>query len=84
MKCECGSERFSAHQQCYHDVIVDENGNFEKDDGIYQSNNPYGPFTCIECDREYEELTEPVIDFGKRRKNLLKAQKSIKDDFPAK
>lgn len=59
MKCECGNDKFVAHQQCYHDIIVDGNGNFESDKGIYESNSPYGPFTCTECDKEYEELKEP-------------------------
>jgi hypothetical protein len=56
MACECGNDKFTAHQVVYHDVTVDEHGTFIKDEGIYESNTPYGPFTCTECDKEYEEL----------------------------
>jgi len=27
-RCVCGNTRFLAHQQCYHDVIVDSGNNF--------------------------------------------------------
>jgi hypothetical protein len=56
----CHSESFTAHQLCYHDVKVDGHGEFEQDNGIYESSNPYGPFTCTECDSEFEEL--PVAE----------------------
>lgn len=56
MKCVCGNDRFFAHQVCYHDVIVDDNNLFEEDDGIYYCMTPYGPYTCTECGREYDEL----------------------------
>ena len=52
----CGNETFTAHQQCYHDIKVDGHGEFLGDEGIYESGKPYGPFTCPECDTEYEEL----------------------------
>lgn len=62
MKCVCGNDRFFAHQVCYHDVIVDEDGEFLDNDegmylnGIYASDKPYGPFVCDVCGREYDEL----------------------------
>lgn len=45
------------------DVICDEYGNFDSDitegleSAIYDSEKPYGPFTCVECGEEYDELT---------------------------
>lgn len=55
-KCECGNNKFVAHQRCYHDIVVDGSNNFESDKGIYESETPYGPYTCTECDKEYDEL----------------------------
>jgi hypothetical protein len=57
-KCVCGCDAFNAHQLTRHDVVVDGNGSFLEDKGIYNSENPYGPFTCIKCNAEYEELRE--------------------------
>ena len=60
-KCsECGNNNFTAHQQCYHDVEVDEYGNFSKDKGIYESSTPYGPFSCTKCGKEFGELPKEV------------------------
>lgn len=56
MNCECGGDHFMAHQIIRHDIIVDAKGNFLADSGIYDSEKPYGPFTCITCGREYDEL----------------------------
>ena len=56
-KCRCGNELFGAHQQARHDVVVDASGIFQRDIGIYDSENPYGPYTCTKCGAEYEELT---------------------------
>ena len=58
MKCKCGNGRFWAYQVCYHDVFVDEHGVFEEDDGVYDSEAPYGPFICTACGADYDELTE--------------------------
>ena len=62
--CECGNLEFSAHQQCYLDVIVDEHGEFMRNpnndaaEAVYESSTPYGPFTCEKCGKEYNELTD--------------------------
>lgn len=62
MKCECGNNEFSGHQQVYVDVVVDEHGNFDRnlcesiEDSIYEAGRPYGPFTCTKCGKEYEDL----------------------------
>lgn len=56
-KCEkCGNDRFTARQQCYHDVIVDRFGQFEEDVEVTDSSKPYGPFQCTECQAEYNEI----------------------------
>lgn len=58
MKCKCGSDRFMAHQICRHDVVVNDHGVWLEDRGIYDSEKPYGPFTCMDCGQEYDELPE--------------------------
>ena len=60
--CPCGSEQFTAHQLCRHDVVVDNEGNFESDAGIYDSERPYGPFGCVRCGREYSSLEDLDAD----------------------
>ena len=57
-KCRCGCERFNAHQLARHDVVVDVNGIFQEDRGIYDAEHPYGPFTCCQCNEVYEDLDE--------------------------
>lgn len=64
MVCKvCGGKEFSANQVCYHEIIVDADGEFVKNDertflnGIYDAEKPYGPFTCVACGKIYEELT---------------------------
>jgi rubredoxin len=57
-RCVCGNTRFMAHQLCRHDVVVDGSNNFERDDGIYDSETPYGPYQCTQCNAEYDELNE--------------------------
>jgi len=64
MKCKkCGGDRFSAHQACYLDVIVDDENNFLENDApsadaaIYESSKPYGPYTCKKCGTEVDELS---------------------------
>ena len=65
MKCKCcGNERFIGHQVIRADVIVDGNEAFAEnlfgglESHIYDSENPYGPFTCTKCGAEYEKLSE--------------------------
>lgn len=53
----CGSVEFMAHQLCRHDVVVTFAGNepvFSEDKGIYDSEEPYGPYTCIHCGYEFD------------------------------
>ena len=63
MPCpECGNKEFNAHQKCRMDVVVDDQGDFirnQNDDAaaaIYDSETPYGPFTCTECGNEFDPL----------------------------
>ena len=62
MRCKCGNNRFYAHQLIRLDVVVDENGAFDRnlydnaEAAIYDAEKPYGPFTCTVCNREYDEL----------------------------
>lgn len=57
-RCSCGNNRFSAHQQCYHDIIVDGNNFFEQNVGCDEAETPYGPYQCTRCDKEYEDLDD--------------------------
>jgi len=60
--CEEGCSKFIARQRCYHDIIVDNDNNFIQNDAlpgqssIYESEIPYGPYTCVKCGKEYDEL----------------------------
>ena len=63
-RCKCGCNRFYAHQVVHMDVIVDADGMFLDNipDGIesaiYEAGTPFGPFQCVECGAEYDEITE--------------------------
>jgi len=65
-RCHCGSTGFTAHQQCYNDVIVDSNNIFQADLGCYESEKPYGLYCCIECGGVYEDLgeLEDIVENG--------------------
>lgn len=62
MACpRCGHRYFIAHQVWYADVIVDDQNNvIGEADGypgcIYETGRPYGPYVCVNCRAEYEEL----------------------------
>ena len=61
-KCTCGNQEFHAHQVCHHDVIVDGDGNWLRElckNSVYESDNPLGPFRCIKCNKEYDEIPLP-------------------------
>jgi len=60
-RCSCGNGEFYAHQVCHMDIVCDGGGewvrNTPSDDSCcYESINPFGPFTCTKCRKEYEEL----------------------------
>lgn len=54
----CGNNHFMAHQVVRMDVMVDGDNNFEDAGEIYDSEKPYGPYTCTKCNREYDDLAE--------------------------
>lgn len=56
MLCECGNDRFYAGQRCHYSVIVDEYGTWEENVCCEDSDDPYGPFTCTKCSKEYDDL----------------------------
>lgn len=58
----CGNIAFSAHQQSYHDVIVDKDNTFVMDAGVYESEDPYGPYTCTMCGAEFDELDPATLE----------------------
>ena len=63
MRCKCGNDKFYAHQLVYLDVTVDESGEFHSNlediaAAIYDSERPYGPYTCTKCAAEYDTLTD--------------------------
>lgn len=63
MGCECGNTEFYAHQLCRMNVVVDADNEWlrnspEDNSACYDFETPYGPFTCTECKKEYEELPE--------------------------
>lgn len=60
MVCICGNDEFYAHQVVRMDIIVDKDNYFVKglENGIYDSEIPYGPYTCTKCGKEYDELCD--------------------------
>ena len=57
MKClKCGNDKFVAHQLVRMDIVVDENNNFLEQGEIYDSETPYGPYTCTKCGKEYDNI----------------------------
>lgn len=65
MRCRhCNNNQFIGHQILRTDVLVDEEGNFADnlpgglESHVYDSEKPYGPFTCTKCGAEYDELPE--------------------------
>lgn len=64
MACKCGGNRFVAHQRVYVDVVVDgdnyflENCGKDTDDAIYEAEDPYGPYTCLKCEKVDDDLPQ--------------------------
>lgn len=68
-QCECGCTEFYAHQVCHLDVVVDgdnewlRNPDNDTDAAIYHSGTPFGPYTCVSCGEEYDDIKDiPGID----------------------
>lgn len=67
MKCKkCGHDEFNGHQLTRSNVVVDESGRFlrnHSDDpakDIYDLERPYGPFKCLKCGAECDEMDESM------------------------
>ena len=59
-KCECGCDKFYAKQIVRMDILVNGRGDFIENATDYpeDAENPYGPFECVVCGREYETLDD--------------------------
>lgn len=60
---ECGCTEFYARRRCTLDIKVDGDNEFldgvHPDDvgaDIYDAEDPFGPYECVECGAEYDEL----------------------------
>lgn len=58
---KCGCNKFHGHQLVRMDVICtsqgfEENVHNDISQDIYDSEQPYGPFSCVDCGQEYEDL----------------------------
>jgi DNA-directed RNA polymerase subunit RPC12/RpoP len=61
MPCpHCGSDRFIARQRLYADVIVDSSNSVVDSIGTSDCDDPYGPYTCATCGKDFEELPRPT------------------------
>jgi len=60
--CECGSQRVNADRLIRVEIIVDENNMFVENIAggdavsIVDDKPPEGPYTCVECECEYDTL----------------------------
>lgn len=60
----CSGTKFTGHQLVRTFVYVNEYGNYMEDlpggieANVYDSEKPYGPFECVGCGKEYDELPE--------------------------
>lgn len=68
MKCSvCNHAKFFGHQVVHTNIVCDEKGSFYSntknglDAEVYEFREPFGPFQCVFCGAEYEELTPVVL-----------------------
>lgn len=58
----CGGTEFTAHQIVRMDIVVDGDNEYvgpvspDCAADIYDSEEPYGPYRCVSCGAEYDEL----------------------------
>jgi|TARA_Y100000034_G_scaffold131097_1_gene191055 DNA-directed RNA polymerase subunit RPC12/RpoP len=70
MVCECGNNKFYAHQQFRANITVDGSNFFDDVTGnsldlsIYDTGEPYGPYECTKCGKAYDELPEDIVPDG--------------------
>lgn len=59
---DCGHEEFSGNQICRVNVVVDAKNNFIRNQektmeaSVYDADNPYGMYSCLNCGKEYEDV----------------------------
>ena len=62
-KCpKCGNKTFSARQQCYHDIVVDDDNDFVREIEVTDASKPYGPYECMNCGHEIDDLDDLADD----------------------
>lgn len=57
----CGNSKFFGNQVCHTDVLVDGDGHFVEDAGVYHADRPFGPFQCACCGATYEDLEKGTL-----------------------
>lgn len=73
----CGHNKFSANQCVRVNIVVDSDGQFlsnreeNMENAVYDSEDPYGSFSCLNCDIDYEDITE-THKFQTNLRELLK------------
>jgi DNA-directed RNA polymerase subunit RPC12/RpoP len=78
MSCpKCGNKVFEAHQLCRHNIVVDNSNNWQSNIDIYDSETPYGPYTCTECSAEYSELP---LDIDEETEQIEEIEKELGND----
>lgn len=83
MACKCGSNEFSAFQVCRHDIVVDSQNNYirglcgQADQDIYDSDDPYGPYTCMRCHTQYDDIPQDKCEHCKGFGFLLSTRYDI-------
>lgn len=55
---KCGGTRFYANQVQRCDVIVDGKNNWVENHGCYDAEDPFGPYTCVQCGKKFDSLDE--------------------------
>jgi DNA-directed RNA polymerase subunit RPC12/RpoP len=69
---QCGSQFFEATQRVYYRVVVDGNNDWERNLGSDDAETPYGPYVCVDCGTEYDEIPTKQ-DYVKHVKDVRNA-----------
>lgn len=79
----CNHEEFTASQVCRVSVVVDAKNHFIKNQGkrmeeaVFDADDPYGTYSCVQCGKEYEDLNEL---FGKVDKVCSKIKDNLENE----
>lgn len=55
---KCGGDRFYANQVQRCNVITDGKNNWIENGECYDVDDPYGPYTCVQCGEKFDSLDE--------------------------